>query len=120
MSAERVPIMIAQGHEQKNAGQENDDDGSDRCSGEQLEMKMPLTKKPVADAAEDRPSAAFQLCCYGGVDRRIYHKCVQSSSPASPTFCKAARPHRTQSRVSTKFLPSTNLSLAPRNANRQR
>jgi len=73
-------------------------------------MKMPLTKKPVADAAEDRPSAAFQLCCYGGVDRRIYHKCVQSSSPASPTFCKAARRQpdskQSQYQIFTKYKPS--------------
>jgi len=39
--------------------QENDDDDANCCSGEELEVKMPLTKKPVAEAAEDRPSAAF-------------------------------------------------------------
>ena len=59
VSAERVLIMDAQSHEQENAGQENDDDDANGCSGEELEVKMPLTKKPVADAAEDRPWAAF-------------------------------------------------------------
>jgi len=39
-------------------------------------MKMALAEKPVADAAEDRPSADFQIYWCGGVDRRIYHKCV--------------------------------------------
>jgi hypothetical protein len=40
--------MVAQSHEQENAGQENDDDDANGCSGEELEVKMPLTKKPVA------------------------------------------------------------------------
>ena len=53
VSAERILIMVAQSHEQENAGQENDDDDTDGCSGEQLEMKMSLTKKPISDAAED-------------------------------------------------------------------
>ena len=76
VSPEGVLIMVSQRHEQKNAGQKYDDNDSDGGAGEQLEMKMPLTEKPVADAAEDRPPAAFQVYWDDGVDRRIYHKCV--------------------------------------------
>ena len=76
VSPEGVLIMVSQRHEQKNAGQKYDDNDSDGGAGEQLEMKMPLTEKPVAEAAEDRPPAPFRLCRYSGVERRIYHKCV--------------------------------------------
>src|SRR5256886_16053455 len=76
VSREGVLIMVPQRHEQKNAGHKYDDNDSGAGAGEQLEMKMPLTEKPVAEAAEDRPPAAFQVYWDGGVDRRIYHKCV--------------------------------------------
>ena len=59
VSAKGVLVMVAQGHKQESAGQENDDHDTDSCSREQFEVKMPLTKKPIADPAEDRPSAAF-------------------------------------------------------------
>src|SRR6266480_797144 len=76
VGAERVLVMVTQGHEQENADQEDDNDHADRCSRQQFEMKMALAKKPVADAAENRPSADFKVYWDGGVDRRIYHKCV--------------------------------------------
>ena len=76
MRAERVLVMITQSHQQKDAGQKNDDYDADRCSGEQFEMKMPLTKKPIAEPAEDRPAPFHWLRWQGGVDRRIYHNCV--------------------------------------------
>src|SRR5437879_5934224 len=53
MGAERVLVMIAQRHQQKNADQKNDDDDADCCSGEELETKMQLTKKPVGTVAGD-------------------------------------------------------------------
>src|SRR5260370_7621631 len=104
MRAERVLVMIAQRHQQKNADQKNDDDDADCCSGEKLEMKMPLTKKPVGDAAENRPAPCFEAIWYGGVDRRIYHKCYQAAPlPPRPLLCQPT-PAEPQSRVSTKFL----------------
>ena len=79
MGAERVLVMIAERHQRKNADQKNDDDDGDHCSGEKLKMEMPLTKKPVDDVAENRPSPCFQAIWYGGVDRRIYHNCYEAA-----------------------------------------
>src|SRR5437588_2028562 len=100
--------MAAQGHEQENTDQENDNRHADRCSGKQLEMKMPLAKKPIADAAEDRPSPGFQVCCYGGVDRRIYHNCDKAAPLPPRLLPMPAGASRTQSRVSTRSSLSTN------------
>src|SRR5438874_13310798 len=107
MRAERVLVMIAQRHQQKNADQKNDDDDGDRCSGEKLKMEMSLTKKPVGDVAENRPSPCFEAIWYGGVDRRVYHNCYQAAPlPPRPLLCRPT-PAERQSRVSTKFLLST-------------
>src|SRR5947207_14751657 len=71
-------------------------------------MKMALAKKPVAEAAEDRPSADFDVYWDGGVDRRIYHKC-NKAAPLPPRLlpCRPA-PAELQSRVSTRSSLSTN------------
>src|ERR1700720_2650202 len=104
MGAERVLVMIPQRHQQKNADQKNDDDDADCCSGEKLEMKMPLTKKPVGDVAENRPAPWFEAIWYGGVDRWIYHICYQAA-PLPPRLLLFRSTHsRPQSKVSTKFL----------------
>ncbi len=39
-------MMVAEGDEQKKAGQERDDDDADRGSGEEFEMKMFRAEKP--------------------------------------------------------------------------
>jgi hypothetical protein len=51
--------MVAQTDQQEDANQENDNRDADSGAGKKFKMEMPLTKKPVADAAEDRPSAAL-------------------------------------------------------------
>src|ERR1700704_2466338 len=104
--------MVAQGHQQENADQENDNRDADRCSGQQFQMKMALAKKPVADAAEDRPSADFNVYfnvfrC-GGVDRRIYHKCNKAALLPSRLLPCRPVPAELQSKVSTRSLLSTN------------
>src|SRR5581483_816487 len=74
--AKRLLVMMAQGDEKKDAGQENDDDHSDGGTGEELEVKVPLAKKRVSEAGENRTPPLLRFGGDKGVGRRIYHKCV--------------------------------------------
>ena len=85
VSAKRLLVVIAQCHEEEDADEKDDHNHANRGSGKQFEVKMALAEKPIADPAEDRPSAAFRSYRYRGVDRRIYHKYVLSSNPATVT-----------------------------------
>ena len=107
--------MVAQGQQQENADQENDNRDADRCSGQQFQMKMALAKKPITDAAEDRPSADFNDYWYGGVDRRIYHDCNKAALLPLRLFQCRSAPNDLQSRVSTRSSPSTNPRPARQN-----